>query len=136
MTYVTEREVVGGLLATFSAAPVLWPNSGLEPPEPTAAPAPPAAFVAAELEYASTELTDFAGGSRVDGAVALEIWVERRGGDDQVRDLFETLRTLFASGDASGMQFLEPRPGDPVVSDIWYGRPFRVPFVRFREGGS
>ncbi|OQC35389.1 MAG: hypothetical protein BWX64_02474 [Acidobacteria bacterium ADurb.Bin051] len=131
MSYGSERAAIGALLATFTAAPVLWPGGSLEPPAPTSPPAEPAAFVAVEVEYTGAELADFAGGARVDGEVVCEVWSERRAGDDRVRDLVDALRSLFRAGDAAGLQFLEPRAGGAAVSDVWYGRGLRVPFVRW-----
>jgi hypothetical protein len=131
VSYGSERAAIGTLLATFTGAPVLWPGSQLEPPQPTSPPALPAAFVNVEVEYSGAELADFAGGSRIDGEVVLEVWSERRAGDDRVRDLVDSLVALFKAGDGSGVQFLAPRPGGASVSDAWYGRGLRVPFVRW-----
>lgn len=134
MSYATERAVVGGILASFTAAPVLWPNSTLEPPTPTEPPAEPAAFVNVEIEHGLAELVDFGGGARVDGRVVLEVWAERRAGDDRIRELVDTLAGLFRAGDTAAVQFLEPVPGESSVSAGWYGRALRVPFVRWEVG--
>jgi len=131
VSYGSERAAIGALLATFTSAPVLWPSGQLEPPQPTSPPALPAAFVNVEVEYSGAELADFAGGVRIDGEVVCEVWSERRAGDDRVRDLVDALVTLFKSGDGSGVQFLAPRPSGASVTEVWYGRGLRVPFVRW-----
>lgn len=130
----SERETIGNLLASFTAAPLLWPNAGIDPPEPTAAPAPPVAYVAAEVEIDRAERSDFGGGAQVEGRVVLEVWAERRAGDGRVRSLADTLCVIFASADGGGVYFREARLGPAVIADAWYGRSLQVPFTRFREG--
>lgn len=132
--WATEREVIGTLLAGFTAAPLLWPNSELPPPPPTTDPDPPAAYVAAEIETDRADQADFGGGAQVEGRIVLEIWAERRAGDGTVRSLADTLAALFATGDSSGLFFREARLGPAVIADAWYGRSLQIPFTRFREG--
>ena len=131
MSYGAERAAIGALLATYTAAPVRWPAGQVDPPSPTSPPALPAAWVGVEVEYTRAELSDFAGGQRIDGEVVLEVWTERRAGDDRERDLVDGLVTVFKAGDGSGLQFLAPRVGAPMVGDVWRGRQLRVPFVRW-----
>jgi len=127
-----ERAAVDSILAGFTAAPVLWPDSTIKPPTPSADPAVPVSYVAAEIEYGAAEPTDFAGGTQTDGAVMLDVWTQRGRGDALLRQLLDSLVSLFAAANTSDIFFLRPEPGAAQVDGAdWYGRSLRVPFVRF-----
>lgn len=133
--YVAERERVGEILSTFTACPIVWPGTDKRPPALSSDPSTPASHIVVEIPIDAAERATFSGEAQIRGRVSFDIRVQRDRGDDTVRDLMETLRTLFATADTDGFQFLEPVPGTPYLagdSSEWYGRPFDVPFVRWR----
>lgn len=140
-SYVDERTVIANVLDGFSGV-LLWPDTKPadgDIPSPGSDPAAPASYVVADVEYDRGALVTMGGTEQVDGRVILHVWAERNSGDDAVRTLVETLRTLFAAGTDTthACYFLAPVLGQPMIggeSEEWYGRRMEVPFIRFREG--
>jgi hypothetical protein len=134
-TYVDERTTVANVLAGFAGVPIFWPDTEGDPPSPGSNPEAPVSYVVTEVEHDFAELSDFGGGAEIRGRVALWIWVERNAGDDLVRAHVDTLRGLFAAGDAPPFYFFEPSLASSQIggeNEEWYGRRMDVPFVRFR----
>lgn len=138
-TYATERNTVGGLFATWTDCPVLGPNEpdsqlpGGELPKPTNDRTNPARWIDYDFTYNVAEQIVFSGGARVDGYVAVSVWMEGGVGDSKLRSMRESLRTLFLAGDATGLQFFEPIAEPPTVEGDWYVSLLLVPFTRITD---
>ena len=138
-TYATERNTVGALFATWTDCPVLGPNEpdsqlpGGELPKPTNDRTNPARWIDYDFTYNFAEQQDMAGGARIDGYVAVSIWMEAGVGDSKLRSMRESLRTLFLAGDVTGLQFFEPITEPPTLEGDWYVSLLLVPFTRFTD---
>jgi hypothetical protein len=129
--YVEEWEVVGAVLAGWTACPVELPNSDFVRPGPSADGTNPATWISVEIEDANAQLTDFAGGEQVDCIVAISIYQQRRTGTRRLREHVQALRALFKAASTEQTVFLAPVLGNAETDDDWYARTLRVPYTWF-----
>lgn len=138
-SYVDERQVVANILDGLSGVPILWPDTEEDPPAPGSDPASPVKYVVVEIEHDVAIPTDMAGGSEIRGRVVTWNWIERNAGDDALRALIDSERTLFVAGDdaTQAMYFLPAERVYPSqiggAGGELYGRRVDWPFTRFRS---
>ncbi len=120
--------------------PIGWQNRVFRPPERTANPSNPAAFVTVELDYADDTLTDFDGGRMRNGSAVVGVWVETGMGAARSRELVDEILAAFQAADVPGaMTYLEAQTDrvgsyqDPNLGD-WYLWIVRQRFIA--QGGD
>lgn len=134
-TEVQEREAIANVLAGFTAAPVLWPDTEGDPPSPGNNPANPVSYIAVDVEYDEEEPVTFGPSELVRGHVVTMIWAERNGGDFVVRSHIDTLYPLFKNGDdaTAALTFIGIHRRPAVIGGEnreWYGRQVDWYFTR------
>lgn len=140
MSYADERAAVGGLLADWTACPILWPSSDVDPGllAPSSIPTAPTHYLVVAITRESERRITARGLRQIDGTVRISIWCERNLGDGVVEATAQQLADLVSAWAApTGWTVLDHGLADPVVDEVgFYGAEFRATYIRFEEGGT
>lgn len=135
MSYAAEREVVGLALRDWTACPILWPSSDIDPEQlaPSANATAPTQYLVVAITREREQRIAARGLRQIDGTVRIWCWCERRLGDGLVEARAQELATLLGATVATSWTWTDYGLGDPVIDVGYYGAELHQEFTRFEQ---
>lgn len=127
-----RQNLVGHVITNYSgSATAHYPGEEFVPPEPGGDIGNPARYWMMEVNYDSSEQSDFNGGQIRRGELGFSIWMERTGSDQHLMDAADDIVTALAASGLSSDYYVDTRARllrDSATDGEWEGRFLGVPF--------